>query len=62
MRVAGGLGRIRQPPGRSSGGIRGGGRRIMVVILAFLLNWLALLLAGVFAAVALLYLLSDREG
>jgi hypothetical protein len=35
---------------------------VVVVILAFLLNWLALLLAGVFAAVALLYLLSDREG
>lgn len=35
---------------------------VVVVILAFLLNWLALLLAAVFAAVALLYLLSDREG
>jgi len=35
---------------------------VVVVILAFLLNWLALLLAGVFAAIALLYLLSDREG
>ena len=35
---------------------------VVVVILAFLLNWLALLLAGVFAAIALLYLLSDRQG
>jgi hypothetical protein len=35
---------------------------VVVVILAFLLNWLALLLAGIFAAIALLYLLSDREG
>jgi hypothetical protein len=33
---------------------------VVVVILAFLLNWLALLLAGIFAAVALLFLLSDR--
>jgi voltage-gated potassium channel Kch len=33
---------------------------VVVVILAFLLNWLALLLAGVFAAIAVLYLLSDR--
>jgi hypothetical protein len=33
---------------------------VVVVILAFLLDWLALLLAGIFAAVALLFLLSDR--
>ena len=35
---------------------------VVVVILAFLLNWLALLLAGVFALIALVYLFSDREG
>ena len=35
---------------------------VVVVILAFLLNWLALLLAGLFAAIALVYLFSDREG
>ena len=33
---------------------------VVVVILAFLLNWLALLLAGIFAAIALLFLFSDR--
>jgi hypothetical protein len=33
---------------------------VVVVILAFLLDWLALVLAGIFAAVALLFLLSDR--
>jgi len=33
---------------------------VVVVILAFLLDWLALLLAGVFAAIALLFLFSDR--
>jgi hypothetical protein len=33
---------------------------VVVVILAFLLDWLALLLAGIFAAVALLFLFSDR--
>jgi len=33
---------------------------VVVVILAFLLDWLALLLAGIFAAIALLFLLSDR--
>jgi hypothetical protein len=33
---------------------------VVVVILAFILSWLALVLAGVFAAVALLFLLSDR--
>jgi hypothetical protein len=32
----------------------------VVVILAFILDWLALLLAGIFAAVALLFLFSDR--
>jgi hypothetical protein len=32
----------------------------VVVILAFILNWLALILAGVFAAIALLFLLGDR--
>jgi hypothetical protein len=34
---------------------------VVVVILAFLLDWLALLLAVIFAAVALLFLLSDRR-
>jgi hypothetical protein len=33
---------------------------VIVVILAFILNWLALVLAAIFAAVAILYLLSDR--
>jgi hypothetical protein len=33
---------------------------VVVVILAFILNWLALLLAGIFAVVAILFLLSDR--
>ena len=33
---------------------------VVVVILAFIVSWLALLLAGVFAAVALLFLFSDR--
>ena len=33
---------------------------VVVVILAFILNWLALLLAGIFAVIAVLYLLSDR--
>jgi hypothetical protein len=33
---------------------------VVVVIMAFILNWLALVLAGVFAAVALLFLFSDR--
>jgi hypothetical protein len=33
---------------------------VVVVILAFILDWLALLLAGVFAVIAVLYLLSDR--
>ena len=33
---------------------------VVVVILAFILSWLALVLAGVFAAIALLFLLSDR--
>jgi hypothetical protein len=33
---------------------------VVVTILAFLLSWLALVLAGIFAAVALLFLLSDR--
>jgi hypothetical protein len=33
---------------------------VVVVILAFLLDWLALLLAGIFAAIALLFLFSDR--
>ena len=33
---------------------------VVVVILAFILNWLALVLAGIFAAIALLFLLSDR--
>src|SRR5919206_3476036 len=32
---------------------------VVVVILAFILNWLALVLAGVFAAIALLFLFSD---
>ena len=31
------------------------------MILAFILDWLALLLAVIFAAVALLFLLSDRR-
>jgi hypothetical protein len=34
---------------------------VVVVILAFLLDWLALLLAVIFAAIALLFLLSDRR-
>jgi hypothetical protein len=33
---------------------------VVVVILAFVLSWLALILAGIFAAVALLFLLGDR--
>jgi len=33
---------------------------VVVVILAFVLSWLALVLAGIFAAIALLFLLSDR--
>ena len=33
---------------------------VVVVILAFILDWLALLLAAIFAAVALLFLFSDR--
>jgi hypothetical protein len=33
---------------------------VVVVIMAFILNWLALILAGIFAAVALLFLLGDR--
>ena len=33
---------------------------VVVVILAFILDWLALLLAGIFAAIALLFLFSDR--
>jgi hypothetical protein len=33
---------------------------VIVVIMAFILSWLALLMAGIFAAVALLFLFSDR--
>ena len=33
---------------------------VVVVIMAFILSWLALLMAGIFAAVALLFLFSDR--
>ena len=33
---------------------------VVVVILAFILGWLALVLAGIFAAIALLFLLNDR--
>jgi hypothetical protein len=33
---------------------------VVVVILAFILSWLALIVAGVFAAIALLFLLGDR--
>ncbi|MGB2873892.1 MAG: hypothetical protein WBB76_00290 [Gaiellaceae bacterium] len=33
---------------------------VVVVILAFILSWLALILAGIFALVALLFLLVDR--
>jgi hypothetical protein len=33
---------------------------VVVVIMAFILSWLALILAGIFAAVALLFLLVDR--
>jgi hypothetical protein len=33
---------------------------VVVVIMAFILSWLALILAGIFAAVALLFLLGDR--
>jgi hypothetical protein len=33
---------------------------VVVVIMAFVLSWLALILAGVFAAIALLFLLGDR--
>jgi hypothetical protein len=33
---------------------------VVVVILAFILNWLALLLAAIFAGIALLFLFSDR--
>jgi hypothetical protein len=34
---------------------------VVVVILAFILDWLALLLAAIFAAIALLFLFSDRR-
>jgi hypothetical protein len=33
---------------------------VVVVIMAFILNWLALILAGIFAAIALLFLIVDR--
>jgi hypothetical protein len=33
---------------------------VIVVIFAFILSWLALVLAGLFALIAVLYLLSDR--
>jgi hypothetical protein len=33
---------------------------VVVVVMAFILSWLALLLAGIFAAVALLFLFTDR--
>jgi hypothetical protein len=33
---------------------------VVVVIMAFILDWLALILAGIFAAIALLFLLGDR--
>jgi hypothetical protein len=33
---------------------------VVVVIMAFILNWLALILVGIFAAIALLFLLGDR--
>jgi hypothetical protein len=33
---------------------------VVVVVLSFVIAWLALLIAGVFAAIALLFLLSDR--
>jgi lysylphosphatidylglycerol synthetase-like protein (DUF2156 family) len=33
---------------------------VVVTIFAFLLNWIALALAGIFAAIALLFLFSDR--
>jgi hypothetical protein len=33
---------------------------VVVVIMAFILNWLALILAAIFAAIALLFLLGDR--
>jgi len=33
---------------------------VVVVIMAFILSWLPLLMAGIFAAVALLFLYSDR--
>lgn len=33
---------------------------VVVVIFSFLLSWLALVLAGIFAAIALLFLLGDR--
>jgi hypothetical protein len=33
---------------------------VVVVILAFILSWLALILAGIFAVVALLFLVVDR--
>ena len=33
---------------------------VVVVIMAFILSWLALLMAAIFAAVALLFLFSDR--
>jgi hypothetical protein len=33
---------------------------VVVVIMAFILSWLALVLAAIFAAVALLFLFSDR--
>jgi hypothetical protein len=33
---------------------------VVVVVMAFILSWLALLLAGIFAAIALLFLFTDR--
>jgi hypothetical protein len=33
---------------------------VLVVIFAFILSWLALILAGIFAVIAVLFLLSDR--
>jgi hypothetical protein len=33
---------------------------VVVVIMAFILDWLALILAGIFAAIALLFLFGDR--
>ncbi len=34
---------------------------VVVVIFSFLLSWLALVLAGIFAVIAVLFLLSDRH-